>query len=317
MNADGSAQTPLTKLTAAKLQCCLDLELVWSPWSPDGSKIVFGSSRALDGSDTANINSISNIWVMNADGSAQTPLTKLTAPNVYSVGPVWSPDGSKIAFTSARALDGSDTANINSISNIWVMNADGSAQTPLTKLTQIGAASGPVWSPNGSKIAFISTALPGYDPYPGYRNNIWVMNADGSAQNALTKLTAPNVYSEEPAWSRDGSKIAFTSSRALDGSDAANINNSTSNIWVMNADGSAQTPLTKLTQIGAASGGAVWSRDGGKIAFGSERTLDGTDGANINFIWNVWVMNPDGSAQTPLTKLTAGNAGSRGAVWRQ
>jgi hypothetical protein len=103
--------------------------------------ITFRSGRALDGSDAANTNNTTNIWVMNPDGSSPTPLTKLTAAGAGSSGPVWSPDGSKISFPSDRALDGSDTANTNQTTNIWVINADGSSAAPLTKLTASGADS--------------------------------------------------------------------------------------------------------------------------------------------------------------------------------
>src|SRR5260370_2012070 len=98
--------------------------------------ITFGSGRALDGSDAINApNQTFNVWVVNADGSGTTPLTKLTANNADSFGPVRSTDGTKIAFNSSRALDGSDAPNSNVTFNIWVMNADGSRAIPVTKLT--------------------------------------------------------------------------------------------------------------------------------------------------------------------------------------
>jgi Tol biopolymer transport system component len=59
-----------------------------------------------------------------------------------------------------------------------------------------------------------------------------------------------DANSSGPAWSSDGSKITFTSGRALDGGNAANTNGSTSgtnNIWVMNPDGSEAIPLTRIT----------------------------------------------------------------------
>src|SRR6185295_7840670 len=81
---------------------------------------------------------------------------------------------------------------------------------------------------------------------------IYIMNLDNSE---VTRLTNNSVYDGEPAWSPDGTKIAFTSTR--DGN---------SDIYVMNADGSEQT---RLTHASANDGEATWSPDGTRIAFAS------------------------------------------------
>src|SRR5258708_2506235 len=281
--------------------------------------IVFTSTRALGGSNAANTNAIENIWVMKSDGTGAPPLTKLTAAGVISFGFVWSPDGSKIAFTSRRALDGGDAVDANFVFNIWVVKSDGTGATPLTRLTASGADSVTcVWSPDGSKIAFDSErALDGSDAANSNGvNNIWVMNAlDGSGATPLTKLTASGALSFVTVWSPDGGRLGFQSQRALDGSDAANTNR-TENIWVMKSDGSGAIPLTKLTAFKANSGGLVWSPDGNKIVFDSGRALDGSDAANTNSVSNIWVMSPDGSAAVPLTKLSAANADSSSPGWK-
>lgn len=117
-------------------------------WSPDGTKIAFGS----DGS----------IWVMEADGSNPINLSNLSnslgAGNLF--GPDWSPDGKKIVFFFKE--------------NIWSIEADGSN---LTQLTNNGG-SWPRWSPDGSKIAFDSQRTGNSD--------IWVMDADGSNLKNVT-----------------------------------------------------------------------------------------------------------------------------------
>jgi TolB protein len=109
---------------------------------------------------------------MNADGSAQTRLT--SANPAADLGPAWSPDGSKIAFSRED--------------DIYVMNAGGSGQTPLT--TGGAADVEPSWSPDGSKIAFTR----------GQGNNmdIFVINADGSAATAV--VNGP-VFDRTPSWS--------------------------------------------------------------------------------------------------------------------
>jgi len=135
VDADGTGLTPLTNATASGAGSLVP------QWSPDGSKIVFHSSRKLDGSDAANTNFTSNIWRVNADGTGLTPLTNATASGAHSLYPQWSPDGSKIVFHSSRKLDGSDAANTNGTSNIWRVNADGTGLTPLTNATASGAHS--------------------------------------------------------------------------------------------------------------------------------------------------------------------------------
>jgi TolB protein len=95
MDADGSNQINLTNGSGGGYV-----------WSPDGSKIAFGSE--------------SDIWVMNADGSNKINLTN--KPGVYWETE-WSPDGSKIAFVSVGEEEKFD---------IWVMNVDGSNQINIT-----------------------------------------------------------------------------------------------------------------------------------------------------------------------------------------
>ncbi len=254
--------------------------------------IVFTSSRALNGSDAANV--ATNIWLTDSTGSSARPLAGLI--NASSASPAWSPNGAKIAFESFRALDGSSISI--PAANIWVMNADGSNPTPLTRLTLDAISSlHSAWSPDGTKIAYDSTrALDGRNLALG-NVNIWVMNADGSNSIPLTTLRASLASSVSPAWSPDGARIAFTSSRALSGIDAALL---TRNVWVMNSDGSGAQPLTKLTV--AASSAPAWSPDGTKIAYISARALDGTNNAGSP---NLWVMNADGSGSRPLTALTS------------
>ncbi len=155
--------------------------------------------------------------------------------------PAWSPDGSKIAFTSGGTGGGE---------RIWVINADGSNRTDLTG-TSFGACHDAMWSPDGSKIAFA-------------KSHIWVMNADGSNPTRLTDNAKDDFF---PVWSPDGSKIAFTS--RIEGKGNAYIR-------VMNADGSNQT---RLTDNASDDYSPAWSPDGSKIAFHS--VPPGTDSSDI------------------------------------
>lgn len=300
MNADGSGNTPLTRLTAQPVSS------IHSAWSPDGSKIAFDSTRALDGTNSAI--GVPNVWVVKSDGSGAVPLTKLTAAMASSVLPAWSPDGTMIAFVSARALDGTNSPI--AVRNVWIMNSDGSNQHPLTQLTAAGS-SDIAWSPDGARIAFVSTrSLDGTDT-AGNAANLWVMNADGSGATPLTHLTnLYNMTTEAPEWSPDGKRILYVSSRALDGSDNGG---SVMNIWTMNADGSGSKPLTTLSA--ATNYQPSWSSDGGRVVFCATRALDGSDAPNANATWNLWMMNSDGTGQHALTKNTSYGSDSAGPQW--
>jgi Tol biopolymer transport system component len=147
---------------------------------------------------------------MNADGSDQTRLTTDPALDRF---PMFSPDGSRIAFTSRR--DGN--------TEIYVMNADGSDQTDLTNLP--GGDSQPNWSPDGRRIAWRRSGLT--VPESG---DIWMMNADGSGKTQLTSDPADEL---RPAWSPSGAKVVFRSLRTNQG-----------DIYRMKADGTKVTQLT-------------------------------------------------------------------------
>jgi Tol biopolymer transport system component len=279
--------------------------------------VSFQSSRALDGSDAANTSSVANVWVVNPDGTGTAALTKLTSTFASSFFPVWSADGSKIAFSSARALDGTNADNTNGTRNVWVINSDGTGATHLTGLTANGTSTDfPLWSRDGSKIIFQSARnLDGSDSLStNFITNIWVVNSDGSGSaTALTKTTVTGTGIDSAVWSPDGSKIAFDSARALDGSDAVNTNG-TKNIWIVKADGSGLAPLTKLTAVGADNVIPSWTPDGSKVVFISGRALDGSDAVNTHGTGNVWLINADGSGATALTKLTNSVVASAGSA---
>ena len=200
---------------------------------------------------------ITDLYVMDAANGRSHWLTRDRAT---ASSPVWSPDGTQIAFSSNRDGFGA---------NIWVVPSGGG--TPV-KYTQSGGTS-PDWSSDGTRIAFAS--------YSG-TTDIWVMNADGTGQTRITNTS--DAWESEPAWSPDRTKIAYSSARG-----------GSTQIWVMNADGSGQVQLTAVTD-GGPSHGPTWSPNGTKIAFSSFRA-----GRQ-----DLYTMNADGTNQTRITDTATG-----------
>jgi TolB protein len=305
----------LMSLSSCKRAVCLSLGIALlslcgcggNSASPAVLTVAFQSNAALDGSN--NTNAAGNIWISKSDGSGLLPLTRLTTAGADSLEPIWSPDGKKIAFVSARALDGSDAAI--AANNIWVMNADGSGAAPITRLTTSGITDWQLtWSHDGQKLAFASSAaLDGSDALNANSAfNIWVMNADGTGRTPVTGLTVPEPdsswTSQEPIWSPDSTKMVFLSNGALDGTDALNPNR-VFNLWAAKADGSGVVPLTRLSSNGVWQSYPAWSPDGARIAFMAQRALDGSDAGSPTNAENLWTINADGSSATPLTRFTA------------
>lgn len=307
VNADGTGLTPLTQLIADGVSHS-------DPrWSPDNSRIVFVADRALDGSDAMNMNGVKNIWVMNADGSDPKPLTQWTAVSINVFDPRWSPDGTKVVFSSDADLNGNNAVNANSTRNIWTVDVDGTNLTVLTELTSLNtSATQPSFSPDGNYIVYRSArALNGQDmANTNNVTNIWRMDADGQSSTPLTQLTAFGIFHNSPEWSPDGEKILFSSSRDLNSAINAANPNGTLNVWVMNFDGSGLSPLTALTASDAHSKDAKWSLNGERVVYVSSAALNGEDAANLNTTPNIWVVDQDGENRRPITPYTAVNLDS-------
>ena len=234
-------------------------------WSPDGSKITFGSTRNGD----------SWVGVMDADGSNQKMLAEGNAPD-------WAPDGVRIAFSRN---DG----------QIWVMNADGSNVRQITHSGTVKA--GPSWSPDGNQMVFIEITNPTSptDPQP----EIGIMNSDGTNERILTTEDRNNVCQEPdgsevflatannanaPAWSPVDNRIAMWSG----------IENQYGQIWIINSDGTGSTQLTKECSR-RNNDDPSWSPDGNKILFSTGRS-----GRN-----ELWMMNTDGSNEQKVSDIDA------------
>ncbi len=180
-------------------------------WSPDGSRVAFLSDRDQDGYE--------ELYVINADGSG---LTKLIYSPDWGVGDyTWSPNGSRIVF-AYFSYGASVTDATDDVSDIYVVNTDGSGLTNLTNTNDPEWDEGASWSPDGSRIEFVSDRDGNWD--------IYLVNADGTG---ITKITNQTGNQSNAVWSPDGTKIAFSSDQDGDW-----------DIYLMNADGSGLLQIT-------------------------------------------------------------------------
>ncbi|MEA2271920.1 MAG: hypothetical protein QOI98_628, partial [Solirubrobacteraceae bacterium] len=125
----------------------------------------------------------------------------------------------------------------------------------------------PTWSPDGRRLAFVSFVGP-------LNRGIQVINGDGTGRRRLTRGRA---LDDAPAWSPDGTRIAFSS--ATGGNPGFGVLNPRSEIFMMNADGSARRRLTRNKVF---DGYPAWSPHGTVLAFSRTTGAFGGWPANLD-----------------------------------
>ena len=233
-------------------------------------------------------------------------LRRLTDNDTGDTGPAFSADGTKIVYSGGRKGPTSYSADL------FVIKANGSDKTRVTKERQIPGASKandlqPAFSPGGRRIAFVRKGQ-------GTNSDIYTIRTDGTDPKRLVDI--PNFeYSSggDPAWSPNGTKIAFFSgveddysietvrpdgtgrkpvtegyapNWSPDGSRIAfhrSANGSVSRIYTADADGTDERALP--TEEGAYDSEPAFSPGGGKVVFASDRDGD----------YDLYITNADGS----------------------
>lgn len=245
-----TVQATITNEVVTKL---VDINCNIDPsYSPDGSKIVFSVY------DPNNVD-LGSIWIQDLKTGEQN---KFNIPHSTYFYTVWSLVGDKITYT--KSIDYGFQPG-----DIYTNNLDGSDEISLTTDQDFNVG-GQSFSPDGNKIAYFSSPT-------GYTGNIWIMDANGDNKMQLPSDRPYNLF---PTWSPDGSKIAYASGFWPN-----------THIWVMDAANGGNRKM--LTTGSGIESDPSWSPDGRSIAYQKSQGMGKP--------WNVWVMNADGSDQTPLT----------------
>ena len=178
-------------------------------------EIAFASSRS----------GVPQIYIVNLDLTGLTPLTNL---DEGACQPTWSPDGSQIIFISPCLTRGEFFDNTYSNSSLYIMNADGSGQKPLTGVP--GSDYDPDWSPDGKRIAFTSLR--------DGKKDIYVLTLETGAIVRLTTVAGDVQANSQPSWSPFGNQIAYTVKRV-----------NTYQVWVMSDSGQGNTQIARSGQL--------------------------------------------------------------------
>ncbi len=291
-----------------------DLEWVSDPQvSPDGERVVY----LRNGMDVMTDGRWTRLWLADVDGGENVPLT---GRDINESNPAWSPDGSRVAFTSK-------TEHGTEIFVVWVDTGK------LSRLTQLNRTpKGLSWSPDGSQIAFrmlvpenpvvlvtapkkpddaewaaeprVTARLKYETDGAGYMEpgaeQFFVISALGGAPR---QVTGGNYrHSGKPQWLQDGKALVFSGNR----NDDWEIKFRNSEIYRVDIDSGEVTPLTDRD---GPDSGPVVSPDGRKIAWWSyEDKVQTYQVAKLN------VMNADGSDKREL--LSEFDRSVSGLAWK-
>jgi TolB protein len=200
-------------------------------WSPDGSQLAYLSLE----------NGEQRLWLMKANGHERRVLVTMTAGDAATVSLAWSPDGQAIAFT----------ASVETRLSLFVIHLATGVQEQVTA-TGINASS-PAWSPNGHQLTFSWS--------PVANQEIYTIDLRAAAlpvirTDPLERMTFDSGMDSMPAWSPDGRRLAFFSTRS-----------GNSDVFVLDV---ASGDLHNLTHNPARDTAPVWTPDGG-LAFRSNR----------------------------------------------
>jgi YVTN family beta-propeller protein len=224
-----------------------DLHYLQPDYRPDGRYIAVSIYSYLTGEY--------DIYSMESGGQNKVNLTSVLG-GTEDVQPVWSPDGSQLAWRRDW--------------RIWLMDANGDNKTPLTPPEL--SARDPKWSPDGRWLSFVA--------WEGDHEEVFIIPAAGGLAVNVTNHEEVDLGQ---SWSPDSQMLAFESFR-----------DENWEIYTADISDPDNIQLTRRTNDPSNDHAPAWSNDGSMIAFLSDR-----NGPEFSFA--AWLMNPDGSSQRPLS----------------
>jgi dipeptidyl aminopeptidase/acylaminoacyl peptidase len=303
-------------------------------WSPDGSRIAFLADRGA--ADAKNGN---QIWLIRPDGGEAE---KLTAEENAISDFRWSPDGKRIAFITRdiakdkadrekRKKDKFDAIVVDTdytYAHLWTIELAGKTKKRLTE----GAfsVSSPRWSPDSRTLAYVQSSMGSqessfFDLNADRNSDIYLESADGGTPRRLTTSAGTHT---SPAWSPDGSQIAYVSQ-----ADAKSWAGKSDVMLLAVSGGSARNVSAEFPD--SAGGGLKWAPDGNslywdsaegvrhhifRVAASGGRIVHITEGATIYSDFDlssdgariactvdsgapadIWVMNATGTGRTRIS----------------
>jgi dipeptidyl aminopeptidase/acylaminoacyl peptidase len=238
-------------------------------WSPDGEFLVFQRPRCL-----ADWGCRADLWMIGPDGSGAREITR--SESFYDSDPAVSPDARSVAFI--RFWNGPDES--------YLMVSDLNGISPVI-LSIWDPYSTPTWSPDGTRIAFTCAG-----PAPTWELDICVVKTAGGCTSyfvnvcqglpTVVHLTNSRFVESEPAWSRDGDRIAFTLACSTSACPPG-VDDRESYVALLDPLTGAVTPIIP-------GHSPAWSPDGKRIVFAGNA---GNPGLNV--------INLDGTGLTRLT----------------
>lgn len=203
-------------------------------------------------------------------GDPETALASTPASFLATLRPTRTPRPTETPLPTATPVGGgmgqiAFSSDRSGLPQIWLMNADGTGHKQITEM--VDGACQPDWSPDGSKLVFISPCAFNQERYPGA--SLFIVNADGTNLTTLPTIPGGDF---DPAWSPDGTRIVFTSVRDFN----------RPQIYAINLEDQSVEAISANT---VQDFQPAWHPSGDRIAFISTRR-----GPH-----QIWLMESDGS----------------------